>query len=969
MRTLVAAIVVLGACTNDPQITDGVCGNFVRDPGEDCDLPGAAADSHCTAECRIACVRQPPCPLGTSLATCPLPQHPSLTLACSSADALDGTCCPGGMACGVDGTCHAPSGALQPSFAVPFAATNLFVADVNGDLIDDVLGTGGGLSAIINHGASTSPLADQLVVPTPEAAAPPAFGDFDGDGVVDMVIPTARGLFALADGTGTPTPLAFPIDTSPTVGVVANTNHERIGRVAGAGYPRLVELDHTSATDGTSPTLQLQVIDPPAPGAQNFAYAAEPPATTLCGAKPAFETVRGRGLHPFLDGTTIRVPLVLNGTKICIATANPSSGDPGYSITMPTVPSGTYVFNGGTAGEMSFANLLGGSCPDLIVPVYASGVASTMVIAGAAAIPGPGCAVDTTKVLTMLGAPFAAISLATTPPTPGIVTSQGIYAVSALLPKLVSLPTRAWQYAVVADLDRDGIDDFVTMAAGNDIEVFRQHPAPTTVPQWSDFVIQTIGPVRKLDVGNFDGDASLDIAFATFDSVTPPPVGPATVSIAWGSVDGAFTTVDVGTFANASDFTAIDLYDPSLPVTDDSCTDLVIAHGGPVWVAPTTQVPVPPPAPGSTDTGSLIAEYGSTARTLSAPFDYVTCFTGCGQATPVLEPAQGQQALVGRYGAGGRHGMLGLFTPSAANESPDVALLDLTYDAATSSLRAAPMPTIMPGCGADATSLPDMFCPNNASFTSMPRDQADLVIGYVPESSGQAQQASCWMAYYVVGTSEPPMPTSVPCSAVAPEASSSSDPDVVAAFAALNAIDRFSQLDDDGITEHVGIGTAGGSASVAGKGAAFLWDLTDDGGMPHFANPIAINTEVAMSGVLAEQAACYAVFPIELGSATGADGAIYGDATHELLVQCSVGTPQHTILLGRYVASDGGAPLYRVLAPEFSAVLSSVRTGDVNGDGLDDIIIPGNGTASAGTLTVLLQCDAHAAAAGCGASP
>src|SRR5882762_11842288 len=100
-----ALLAVASACTNFDPIARGTCGNGVLEPGEDCDS---------TAQTCVKCA-----------VTCAVPQD------CPTADS----------ACGVDGFCHAPGGALAaPISAGTFEASELRITDIDHDGIGDALG-------------------------------------------------------------------------------------------------------------------------------------------------------------------------------------------------------------------------------------------------------------------------------------------------------------------------------------------------------------------------------------------------------------------------------------------------------------------------------------------------------------------------------------------------------------------------------------------------------------------------------------------------------------------------------------------------------------------------------------------------------------------------------------------------------------------------------------------------------------
>ena len=171
MRALLL-LALVGGCTDFPAIDRNVCGNGIVEPGEDCD----AEDATCVA-CAITC--------GT-------------------------TACPDGSACGVDQLCHASGGQLSKPRAIDSVSINDFrLTDVDQDGFDDFVGLST-TSLVIRRGDSAASLLDHQSFVTPTQLGAPAFGDLDGDGVTDFVLPSQDGLVAYTSRYGIPSPVAVP---------------------------------------------------------------------------------------------------------------------------------------------------------------------------------------------------------------------------------------------------------------------------------------------------------------------------------------------------------------------------------------------------------------------------------------------------------------------------------------------------------------------------------------------------------------------------------------------------------------------------------------------------------------------------------------------------------------------------------------------------------------------------------------
>jgi hypothetical protein len=906
-------LVGLAACTDEVSIASGVCGNYVHETGEDCDRPGGA----CTSECRIVC---DPGARGS---------------ACASADAIDGTCCPDTMICGVDDVCHAATGTVSSTVLdQSYSGQAFIVSDLNGDLIADLLDVATNTTEI-RYGDATTPFATTVSVRSPTVAqtAEVGFGDFDGDKRNDVVLPTTGGLFAFTTTSGGLDPVQFPATVTP--GIV----HQRvafIGNLAGL-FQLFLHLDYVPNHNQGETNFQLTLWTAPTYGVQSFN--AGTPQTSLCGLSDinADTVLRGRAIHPFNDGLTVRVPIAYGGTLvgICVATANPGTvgANPSYAIPKAVWGTGYRPSNGD--GETFFANLVSASgCPDLVVSLVdtAMGDDFTMILKGVTG--SAGCTVDMLPADAMFlpGKPLAAVTLSPflAASQPGLITSIGVYGSFTTTPSIVTAATRPWHYAVVGDLDGDGRQDVVTVGANNDVEVFRQLVwlAGGTV-EWSDYVIATANPVALVALGNFDGDKAGDVAIATIDTSSTTPVQD--LAIAWGSVDGTFDLEDVGSFKDGHSFAALDLVDTSLPIGVDHNDDLLIARGG-------TKLTADDPA-------LVIAVYGSTSRTLTAPYVMTAKFDHTNATRAV-----GIVAQVGAFGANQGPGVAALFAApgadSATSNTDNTAAVTLTaqkyggFDAPTAktSTWCSQLP-------------PGQFCVSNARYTTMHRSEGDLFLGLRSDGDSQSQ-----CAVYFVATGAPFVLTPLSCSTLAPAAAASTDPDTQAAYMALTNVAIPRNLDSDGTTEHLAL-----LDRTLHMAQAFRWELTVDGsGQPQLANPLAFNTELQQSGALpaGATASCMDVAAAELGTRDVA-GTSYGDGK-ELVLACTItiGGVYDTQLWTRYAGPPGSPPYYTLLHDLQRDVVATMRIGDVNGDGLDDVVWS-DGQLGRGKLHALMQCDAH----------
>ena len=171
--TKLAILLLLGACTDFTDLTRGVCGNGLLEPGEDCDSEVASC-----VRCAVTCDAKDDCPSAA-------------------------------YACGNDGFCHAPGGALAESSApLQFQADDFRITDLDRDGAGDVLGVSK-TSVIIRNGDAAGALTATSSFVIPAQSGPPAFGDLDGDGTTDVTLTTPDGIVELTSRFGSLSPVAI----------------------------------------------------------------------------------------------------------------------------------------------------------------------------------------------------------------------------------------------------------------------------------------------------------------------------------------------------------------------------------------------------------------------------------------------------------------------------------------------------------------------------------------------------------------------------------------------------------------------------------------------------------------------------------------------------------------------------------------------------------------------------------------
>ncbi len=216
---IVVLSLVAPACASLDEVAPGVCGNLVTEAGEQCDgQEGCGAAG--VAACRYTC-------------------------------AQGERACPGDLACSVDGVCAASAGTFVPfdvARRYELAADRIVVGDLDGDRRDDLIGVGDAVR--VRFGAPDEPLraSYEKAIRAPTGAA--AFGELDDRPGLDVVFPTATGVFTLlargreleavpyATATALPDDSAAACAPSPGWAACQTIDLDRDGRLDRVGFVR-----------------------------------------------------------------------------------------------------------------------------------------------------------------------------------------------------------------------------------------------------------------------------------------------------------------------------------------------------------------------------------------------------------------------------------------------------------------------------------------------------------------------------------------------------------------------------------------------------------------------------------------------------------------------------------------------------------------------------------------------------------
>ncbi len=459
-----------------------------------------------------------------------------------------------------------------------------------------------------------------------------------------MLEPTAAGLFLFETTTGAPAPVPFP--TASNAGVT----HQQIAAAAGGSAVFVVDatLNFTGSNTGSGDIVLVSELG------SDFTTQLVAPFPA-CGTS-AKQTVAGRNLHPIVDGDRTLVPLMVNETA-CIVPFTGSGSGSAEILTNGKVfannPGTIDHLTDTTLGELFLARVLDGNpqCPDLIVPAVIKN-ANRSLIVGANPVGVAGACTVTTGTFgsaelgsneaLIPGLPMGALVVQTgSGARPALITGQGVFDG----PSQVQLfsNTRVWHDVVVADMDGNGLDDFVTVGTGADLEVFLQVPGTGSSASFEILPIPTDGTVASIAVGDYDGDGNGDVAFITLDSA-----GGGDLQIAWGGTPGGFVVTDFGTITEPRALIEVALTDDSLPQGFDHTDDLVVSRGG-------------SDDPSNPDQAELVTVFGTPDRALSAPYIFRTGFGG---GTGAGTRASGVATQFGAFGTTGSAGALAIFAPS-----------------------------------------------------------------------------------------------------------------------------------------------------------------------------------------------------------------------------------------------------------------------------------------------------------------
>ncbi len=882
MRSAIVAVILAAACTDFAPIERGVCGNGLLEAGEDCD-----SDDATCVRCAVTC---------TTSADCPTSDY----------------------ACGVDGVCHAPGGALgRPHSAGSFQASELRITDIDHDGIGDAVGLSR-TSVMIRHGEATAQLATIDSIVTPTQTGPAAFGDLDGDGSLDLALTTADGLVSYSSPYGelTATAVNSGLTDQQTGEPLDLRTFFHVAPLVFAGFLVDPATNNVAAIamDGSQNASGNPVIVAPCLARLGPIKANQFDAATI----DVYNVSRDDA-----DQFDAVVSFVVAGATrrscvLAVHRAAPQLLQAFPAITMTDITPASF---GAPAKRPLLADLDTDADPCPGVVKTDGGPGGLVYYDGSQASSTAPCTVSNTPTtLPAIPAPATAELVGHAPVRPSValvasdalVTSEGVY---PYLPTGIPIVSPSPQFSQVyrtsrkialvdhGDFNGDGNVDAVLAAAGEqDLDILFR------VPNEAGFNlvrVDTTSTITHLQVGDYDANRIADIAYTErFGSYER-------LMVAFGTADRPLAATSMGIFPGVLALSRIGFPDSVdyLNVADD----LVVIS--------------PPVAANTALRMSLM--HGSPQRTLLSYFD------------PRPDAAQGETLF--------RGAVIGNFMSSGAPEHADLIAIAPPTAAAISTpgkdiVRAWRIPGTADGL--DATTTPGVsleglvdcslnstgkLCLDLARYIAFPTaDNHDVVIGV--DRSNKVVMVDPW-ASPVTATPLDKLTAVIPGSSL---------------VRSLHAAD----LDGDGVAELIAA-----FAPTTSDGVGAIVVCTMQNGVAQSCEDLvpAIVTSAGIAGTEIEQ--CFDATPARLSYR---DPMSAVDARSDIAVVCGGNGSS----LFRVRRGEAGNDIERLATT--GDQLDMVRAGDVTGDHVDDLVLlAGDGVTS---LVVFPQCTSRDVATCHGAS-
>jgi hypothetical protein len=853
---LVALVCALAACTSFDAIGRDVCGNGVIEAGEDCD----SSDASCV-RCAVACSTNGDCP---------------------TAD----------YACGVDGLCHAPGGALGQAVAAgPFQVNEMAVTDVDHDGTGDVLGLSK-TSIVVRHGDAAGALTAVESLVTPSQLGPAAIGDLDGDGSLDVTITTPDGLISYTAPFGTLSPLTVP-STILDQGMALDIRMLfRISPTTLGGF--IVESDRVYV-------MIVDLLDP-------TGGVVTPPCGARIGAvtTSTFSTSKLDTYQVSADGALSAdwVVAMTAGTgpsaKLCVMSIHKDA------IGAAQVTDITPVNAVAPVRRAVLADLDGDldRCPGLVTsdggPMALRSWDGQLVGSRCTLKPSLQANGDPLPAITNAAPGAAAVDrIVLDPAIPGVasdvlVLTDGLYAFVPFTQQFSQFykSPRKLARAAHGDLSGDGAVDAVLTAENEDDLDVLYRVVPPVGQGYQLLRLDTASQVTTVTLGDYDGNGVNDIAY------TEQIADYQRLMVAFGTSDRPLDPVQVGTLGADVSITRVDF--PDSVDQSSLASDLAVLQPNP-----------------SGHTATLTILHGSPQRTLMPYFDPRTV----------------------KAGTQFRGSVIGQFAPSPAGaEYPDIfgiAPPDPDTTNVDTPVRAWRVPgtstgvdgtendgLVVNGFANCSTGTASGLCTHDTAYLAWPIEPSrDVVIGIDRAQAPHAAMVDPWSAgaSSVTATSLTAITSKIPADTTVHslhggDFDGDGAPDLIAAFAPVR--------------------------STPARGAVLVCAM--DGGIPRDC------TDLVPSIVERAPAttACIDAAPARVAYR---DPLTAAGASLDLVVLCR---DEGSTL---YRVHHGDAGLEIEPLAHTSHALGAVQVGDVTGDGVEDVVAL-EGDSGAQSLVVYPQC-------------
>lgn len=888
-RALVLGVGLLAACTELPAFEAGVCGNFVLDPGEDCDV----ASDDC-AQCRLQC------PAGV---------------------AAGEPCSVDGYVCGLDGVCQAPSGRFGArAAAVPLAGSSLAVTDIDRDGYGDVIALSA-TSLTVSFGEASGAIGRQLSTLTPVVRGAPGFARLDDDDSLDVVLPTDDGVLAYSSPYGMLAPHPFPMElqiSSSCSDMLGTPFHvfRASDRYVGVAYTDAQNDIGIAIIDAQGrqvcPTANFPDVCPNAPGANAREVDVYPLAPVGVRQGRVVAATTSEGLCAVL----------LNGpasAEVGVFTVEPLTAP--KAVGSPRYPA--------IAGRPVLADLeQNDGCPSVVFSTGAGASLAHHEYLGQSEL--GSCTLATTPVSLpedVLRVPSQVIGHFELAPASSyfgkdaLVFASGASAVSlGANRELFRLyrSDRALTDVRAGDFDDDGDVDVAAISAGNeDIDVLYrlpQAPGAAFPSELLRFRIDTLGPVGRFEVGDFDGNQADDIVFAE------QAVSSQRLMMAYGTRDRLLEPTTHGMYQNVIALCQIQA--PASADPFDAVDDLLVLDvpgtgtaGGPLML----------------DASSMFTVlHGSPQRTMLSYFDprpagwmvhntSTIGAVGVGSFSSGVDPVADLLALQVHKPYQGDYPLDNLVEPSAT-------LYRLKNTGAGSFVVAAPIDTGQPGdVGECSPALEYRSCTNRARYLRWPVGDHDVAIAVDARDTDRSAVFDPTSAASVIQFS--------------------AAPDGVTAHHDVRALHR---IDSNGDGAFELLASFGGDPARGVDPLVALCEVGPDG-VPR--------SPCADLATLVGRARCADAVPARIAPRGRLDPPP-GSGT-ELVAVCDGQVLRVFHDGASYQAVAATPPIPELGFGMAQGLLERAHVGDVTGDGLDDLLVSVSETTSTTPLLLVFpQCGA-----------